>query len=375
VNAKKKSSVEYLKIAALAFLILLPSIFFILLLLQSSHDLYGNKYQRLSSRIDELYNNGWPVEYIRSEFHQDFPSSSFTQYALSSFSRKNLSSYESEIEYLIGVEFEEALGKIGAFNSKSSKFYIEEIAQPTDNLELLVSLAYEGIEVENYDLLSFSLYEISNEIEVLDSRQQSDIAGRTQHNMEAIESLAFFAPYYYLDFADEHAEAIEISEKKSLIFERYLQIKEVKRELASKLDEMITQRGGWGTDGKRIFISIGRQSLYMIDDYEIVQEMPASTGIRGHGTAAGEFQVYEKVPMAWGYYRIWMPNWLTIYYSGGLENGIHGIPVSPTSGRWSHWDSVVGVYPITYGCVMPHDWDAKILYDWAEIGIPVSIVY
>jgi lipoprotein-anchoring transpeptidase ErfK/SrfK len=70
-----------------------------------------------------------------------------------------------------------------------------------------------------------------------------------------------------------------------------------------------------------------------------------------------------------------MPYWMTIYYAGSSANGIHGIPISPDGVRWSHWEDVVGVRPITYGCVMPKDKDAKKLYNWANIGTPVTIFY
>jgi lipoprotein-anchoring transpeptidase ErfK/SrfK len=79
--------------------------------------------------------------------------------------------------------------------------------------------------------------------------------------------------------------------------------------------------------------------------------------------------------MAWGYYEIWMPYWMTIYYAGSSANGIHGIPLSPSGVRWSSWEKRVGVYPTTYGCVMPLDKDVKKLYNWANIGTPVSIFY
>ncbi|MEA3357031.1 MAG: L,D-transpeptidase, partial [Patescibacteria group bacterium] len=197
----------------------------------------------------------------------------------------------------------------------------------------------------------------------------------TNNMLSRVESISFVAPYYRVQLDEPMSKAQEITNHGTDPFQTYINLKEFSNSLAEKLDSAIIARGGTATNGKRILIAIGRQRLYMLENHNIVYEMPASTGIKGHGTAAGEFQVYEKVPMAWGYYHIWMPYWLTVYYSGGLGNGIHGIPISPVSGRWSSWDNVVGVSPITYGCIMPHDWDAKIVYEWADIGTPVSIVY
>ena len=41
----------------------------------------------------------------------------------------------------------------------------------------------------------------------------------------------------------------------------------------------------------------------------------------------------SKIPSAYGStWNIWMPNWLGIYWSGGLENGIHALPILPNGG-------------------------------------------
>jgi hypothetical protein len=52
----------------------------------------------------------------------------------------------------------------------------------------------------------------------------------------------------------------------------------------------------------------------------------ASTGI-GNSTRIGTFKVLDKIPNAYSNsFNIWMPYWMGIYYSGTLENGIHGLP-------------------------------------------------
>ncbi len=66
---------------------------------------------------------------------------------------------------------------------------------------------------------------------------------------------------------------------------------------------------------------------------------------------------------------------MTIYYVGNAKNGIHGIPIGADGVRWSDWERYVGIQPMTIGCVMPRDKDAKTVYNWADIGTPVSIVW
>jgi lipoprotein-anchoring transpeptidase ErfK/SrfK len=66
-----------------------------------------------------------------------------------------------------------------------------------------------------------------------------------------------------------------------------------------------------------------------------------------------------------------MPFWLGIYWAGGSENGIHGLPWDATTGV-QIWSGNVGK-PITYGCVMLDNVNAKLLYDMAWIGMPVIV--
>ena len=257
---------------------------------------------------------------------------------------------------------------------KATSFYLEGIEQPAGTFERQISTVKNAIKSENYDVLTQSLYEATREELALSQRQTEDIQHRIEQLQGTIDDIILISAYYRIPDPSVSGTVAGITDSYIPALDKLKEIEHLKTQLASDLDERIVARGGTATEGKRIVISIKNQHLYMIEDYEIIYDMPSSTGIYHHQTALGEFQVYDKVPMAWGYYHIWMPYWLTIYYAGGLENGIHGIPISPTSGRWNSWDNAVGNYPITYGCVMPHDWDAKTLYEWADIGTPVSIV-
>jgi lipoprotein-anchoring transpeptidase ErfK/SrfK len=121
---------------------------------------------------------------------------------------------------------------------------------------------------------------------------------------------------------------------------------------------------------KYILVDISEQHMYVYDGETLIYSFVASTGING-GTRTGTFAVQSKIPNAYGAtWNIWMPSWLGIYWSGGLENGIHALPILPNGATL--WEGYLG-QPISYGCVVLGTYEAQLLYDWAEIGTPVQI--
>jgi lipoprotein-anchoring transpeptidase ErfK/SrfK len=122
--------------------------------------------------------------------------------------------------------------------------------------------------------------------------------------------------------------------------------------------------------GKYVLVSIGEQHMYAYENGDLIYSFVASTGM-GNSTRVGTFQVLDKIPSAYGStWNIWMPNWMGIYWSGTLENGIHALPILPGGGRL--WSGYLGT-PISYGCVVLGEYEASLLYDWAEVGTPVEI--
>jgi lipoprotein-anchoring transpeptidase ErfK/SrfK len=110
--------------------------------------------------------------------------------------------------------------------------------------------------------------------------------------------------------------------------------------------------------------------MYIYENDQLLYSFVASTGIN-NGTRTGLFHVQSKIPNAYGAtWNIWMPNWLGIYWSGGLENGIHALPILPNGSEL--WAGYLG-RPISYGCVVLGSYEASLLYDWATIGTPVEI--
>lgn len=122
--------------------------------------------------------------------------------------------------------------------------------------------------------------------------------------------------------------------------------------------------------GKYILVDISEQHMYVFEGDALIYSFVASTGIN-NGTRAGTFAVQSKIPNAYGStWDIWMPNWLGIYWSGGLENGIHALPILPNGATL--WEGYLG-RPVSYGCVVLGTYEAQLLYEWAEIGTPVEI--
>ena len=124
------------------------------------------------------------------------------------------------------------------------------------------------------------------------------------------------------------------------------------------------------TGGKSILVSISEQHLWAYDNGQLVYSFIASTGMR-NSTRAGSFSVLDKIPNAYGStWNIWMPNWMGIYYSGTLENGIHALPILPSGATL--WAGFLGT-PISYGCVVLGSDESLQLYNWSEVGTPVDI--
>jgi lipoprotein-anchoring transpeptidase ErfK/SrfK len=55
-----------------------------------------------------------------------------------------------------------------------------------------------------------------------------------------------------------------------------------------------------------------------------------------------------------------------------MENGIHALPETPGGQRL--WGGYLGT-PISFGCIVLGTEEARMLYEWARIGTPVSIRY
>ncbi len=121
-------------------------------------------------------------------------------------------------------------------------------------------------------------------------------------------------------------------------------------------------------------VIISRQRCYVYDGDTLMYEWVCSTGRRSSPTKPGTYYIQNKIRTAYGSaWDIWMPYWMGIYWAGSTENGFHGLPWNATTGQPT-WAGLVGT-PITYGCIMLSNENAKTLWDLAYIGMPVVIKY
>ena len=132
-----------------------------------------------------------------------------------------------------------------------------------------------------------------------------------------------------------------------------------------------TAPGGAPGGAKRIIMDLSEQHLYAYQGDTLVYSFVASSGRAPTTTRTGEFRVQSKYPRAYGSaWNIWMPYWLGIYWAGSLENGIHALPILPNG--QTLWAGYLGT-PISFGCIVLGTYEAQLLYNWAEIGTPVTV--
>jgi lipoprotein-anchoring transpeptidase ErfK/SrfK len=123
--------------------------------------------------------------------------------------------------------------------------------------------------------------------------------------------------------------------------------------------------------GKYIVMDISEQHLYAYRGDELVYSFVASSGASPYVTRTGDFRVQSKIPNAYGStWDIWMPYWMGIYWAGSTENGIHALPVMANG--VTLWAGYLGT-PVSYGCIVLDTYEAKLLYEWVEIGTPITV--
>jgi len=125
---------------------------------------------------------------------------------------------------------------------------------------------------------------------------------------------------------------------------------------------------------KSILVKLSQQHLYAYQGGTLVYSFVISSGRSAAPTLVGTFSILDKISQPWSSaYGFWMPDWMGIYWvSPTLENGIHALPVE-TSGE-TIWGNSLGT-PISYGCIVLGTQNAKQLFNWADIGTPVTIRY
>lgn len=123
----------------------------------------------------------------------------------------------------------------------------------------------------------------------------------------------------------------------------------------------------------RFIASISQQRCWLYEEGKLIGDWRCSSGRKEAPSVPGSYRIQSKIRDAYGSrWDFWMPYWLGLYYAGNTENGIHGLPYNKETGRRT-WEGLVGT-PITYGCIMLDDANARKLFETAYIGMPVVIL-
>lgn len=124
---------------------------------------------------------------------------------------------------------------------------------------------------------------------------------------------------------------------------------------------------------KLIEVDLSDQRMTVWENGQVKWHCVISTGEPGRPTIPGRFSVISKIPYAYSrYYDLHYPWWLGIYWVGSLENGIHALPILPNG--QTLWAGLLG-RRVSYGCIILDTANARALYNWANIGTPVTIHY
>jgi lipoprotein-anchoring transpeptidase ErfK/SrfK len=121
------------------------------------------------------------------------------------------------------------------------------------------------------------------------------------------------------------------------------------------------------TDFKRMDVSLGRQTMTLFENDVAVRTIYVATGVAAAPTPTGTFYVQYKSPQMrfrgvnpdGSHYDIPDVHWVMPFWG---DYTIHG----------AYWRPRFGV-PGSDGCISMTDGDAKMLFDWADVGTPVVI--
>jgi lipoprotein-anchoring transpeptidase ErfK/SrfK len=108
--------------------------------------------------------------------------------------------------------------------------------------------------------------------------------------------------------------------------------------------------------GRRIEVQLRRQVALLIQDNRVVRAVHISSGVGGR-TPQGSFQVYRKERYSWSVpFKVWLP-WAS-YFTGGIA---------------FHEFGSVPAYAASHGCIRVNQYDAPMLFGFAESGTRVDV--
>jgi hypothetical protein len=127
---------------------------------------------------------------------------------------------------------------------------------------------------------------------------------------------------------------------------------------------------------KYIEIDIRQQMMYLWENGQNIATHRISSGLY-YPTPPGTYKIMNKAPNAFSdIYHVWMPYWMAFYLDPKINAylGIHELPywVTGDGTQIRRPRDFIGS-PHTGGCVSLDVGEAQLVYNWAEIGMPVVI--
>lgn len=121
--------------------------------------------------------------------------------------------------------------------------------------------------------------------------------------------------------------------------------------------------------GKQIEVDLAKQRLYAWEDGMLAATFLVSTGVGMFPTPTGSFSVVKKVPLmnyVWNY-GAGSP------YNYNIKNVSWNTQFAPhLYMHEAYWHNGFGVVK-SHGCVNMRKADAKVIFDWSDMGTPVTI--
>ncbi|MFA5047743.1 MAG: FG-GAP-like repeat-containing protein [Patescibacteria group bacterium] len=120
---------------------------------------------------------------------------------------------------------------------------------------------------------------------------------------------------------------------------------------------------------KYVSVDLSKQVLSQWQNGYLLANFLISSGVKARPTPKGKFTIYKKRPsvrMSWYY-----------GYNNPLNYDLPGVPwvasfYGPYTIHGTYWHHNFG-HPMSHGCVNMKTPEAKVIYDWADMGTPVII--
>jgi lipoprotein-anchoring transpeptidase ErfK/SrfK len=139
-------------------------------------------------------------------------------------------------------------------------------------------------------------------------------------------------------------------------------------------------------DNTHIVVSIPKQRTYLMVGDQVAADGPISSGRRGHETPRGHFNVMEKDPnhhsSLYGDFVDGSGRVVRGGVSANIDSAPSGTHFAGASMRWFLRLTSEGVgmhigilpgYPASHGCIRESADGAKLFYDHAKVGTPVTV--